>query len=111
MGPSFRYSHRHTIERLEDKIKNNPVSSEVIVMDTNKSPPKNKYPKYLLTGRSSSGSKKIITTKDPTKETKKGVHVTLDHSFLQKRPEKAEKGGIFGHKRNTTNQVSSTYTD
>lgn len=67
MGPSFRYTHRHTIERLEDKIKNNPVSSEVIVMETNRSPPKNKYPKYLLTGRSSSGSKRVITTKDPSK--------------------------------------------
>ena len=110
MGPSFRYSHRHTIERLEDKIKNNPVSSEVIVMDNNRSPPRNKYPKYLLTGRSASGSKTMISTKDPTTmEKKQGVHVTLDHSFLQKKPEKA---GIFGHKRNTTNQISSTqYSD
>ena len=65
MGPSFRYTHRHTIERLEDKLQNNPVSSEVIIMNnSNRSPPKNKYPKYLLTGRSSSGSKKVIASKD-----------------------------------------------
>ena len=51
MGPSFRYTHRHTIERLEDKIKNNPVSSEVVVMDNNRSPQRNKYPKYLQISR------------------------------------------------------------
>ena len=98
MGPSFRYTHRHTIERLEDKLQNNPVSSEVIIMNnSNRSPQKNKYPKYLLTGRSSSGSKRVITSKDPSKKEKQAG--TLDNNSMRKsKPE-----NTFGHKRNTTN--------
>ena len=35
IGPAFRYKHRNTLERLDDKQKQNPVSSEVIVIDRN----------------------------------------------------------------------------
>ena len=33
VGPAFRYSHRSTIERLEDKAMRDPVSSELVQID------------------------------------------------------------------------------
>ena len=33
MGPAFRYSHRNTMERLEDKAMRDPISSELVMLE------------------------------------------------------------------------------
>lgn len=40
MGPAFRYSHRNTVERLQDKVMKDPISSELINIDTGRQSPR-----------------------------------------------------------------------
>ena len=40
VGPAFRYTHRNTLERLEDKAKKDPTSSELAPLMRNKNSPR-----------------------------------------------------------------------
>lgn len=39
IGPAFRYSHRNTVERLQDKVMKDPISSELIIVDGGRQSP------------------------------------------------------------------------